>query len=180
MAIAQNLAAILAAKYGRDVRQAIHDGIQECYIDVTGAVSATNAAADLANTKAGLANDAADLANTKAGLANDAADLANTKAGLADTAKGRANDAADLANTKAGLANDAADLANTKAGLANTATQEANAAKGLANKAAQDADEATSEFTTYMSGVPATIQGLFEDLGFTKVSGVICVEVERA
>ena len=44
---------------------------------------------------------------------------------------------------------------NTKAGLANTATQEANAAKGLANKAAQDADEATSEFTTYMSGVPS-------------------------
>lgn len=32
--IIQNLALILAAKYGRDVRQAIHDSIEDCYNDI--------------------------------------------------------------------------------------------------------------------------------------------------
>lgn len=49
------------------------------------ATSDANAAALLANAKAGLANDAAALANTKAGLADAAATLANNKAGYAET-----------------------------------------------------------------------------------------------
>lgn len=49
MAIAQNLAQILAAKYGKDVRQAIHDGIEECYTDVSTAKTLADEAAERAN-----------------------------------------------------------------------------------------------------------------------------------
>ena len=72
MAIAQLLAQILAAQYGRDVRQSIHDAIGECYDDVSTAKT--------------LATDATNSANTAATNANEKATLANTKAGLADTA----------------------------------------------------------------------------------------------
>ena len=119
MAIAQLLAQILAAQYGRDVRQSIHDAIGECYDDVSTAKTLATDATNSANTAATLANEKATLADTKAGLAdaaatnaNTKATLANTKAGLADTAATNANNAATLANTKAGLADAAATNAN--------------------------------------------------------------------
>ena len=73
MAINQNLTQILAAQYGKDVRQAIHDGIEECYDDVSTSKTLADAAATNANEKA-------TLANTKAGLAQSAADAANAAA----------------------------------------------------------------------------------------------------
>lgn len=33
--IEQNLNKILSSRYGKDVRQAIHDSIQQCYTDAT-------------------------------------------------------------------------------------------------------------------------------------------------
>lgn len=76
--IEQNLAAILAARYGKDVRQAIHDSIEQNYEDVTtsktlaeDATDAANAAAVLANTKAGLADGAAIAANAAAASVDD-------------------------------------------------------------------------------------------------------------
>ena len=106
------------------------------------AVSAANAAAELANQKAGLANDAATLANQKAGLAADAAALANQKAELADTKAGLADEKATLANQKAGLANEAAQNANDKASLANTKAELADQKAGLADEAATAANAA--------------------------------------
>lgn len=108
MAIAQLLAQILAARYGRDVRQSIHDAIGECYDDVSTAKTLATDATNSANTAAALANDKATLADTKAGLADSAATAANTAAGNADAK-------ATLADTKAALANTAADNANTAA-----------------------------------------------------------------
>ena len=126
------------------------------------AAEAANAAADLANTNAGLASEAAILANSaagsasdaaalavqKAGLAADAATLANTKAQLADQKAGlaaekaqAAEDAAALATQKAGLADDAATLATQKAGLADDAATLATQKAGLADTAAANADD---------------------------------------
>ena len=120
MGIIQNLAQILAAQYGKDVRQAIHDGIEECYDDVSTARTLATNATNSANTAATLANEKATLANTKA-------TLADTKAGLADAAAINANTKATLANTKAGLADTAATNANTKAALAQSAADAAYA-----------------------------------------------------
>jgi len=36
MSVYDNLAQILSARYGKDVRQSIHDAIQQCYSDATG------------------------------------------------------------------------------------------------------------------------------------------------
>ena len=121
MAIAQLLAQILAAQYGRDVRQSIHDAIGECYDDVSTAKTLATDATNSANTASTTANNAATNANEKAGLADAAAINANNAAT-------NANEKATLANTKAGLADTAAINANTKAGLAQSAADAANAA----------------------------------------------------
>jgi hypothetical protein len=115
------------------------------------AAATANAAAILANTKAGEANNAAASANSAAGLANTRAGEANTAAGLANEAAQNANSQAVLANEKAILANEAAQaaneaavLANEKAGNADSATTAANEAATLANTKAEEARNAAS------------------------------------
>lgn len=120
MAIAQILAQILAAKYGKDVRQAIHDGIEECYDDVSMAKTIAENAALAADEAAENAND-----SVIAGVVVFGDDLVFQNAGggtiVADDAMKGVHDATTLANEKAGLA-------NTKAGLAQSAADLANAA----------------------------------------------------
>ena len=104
------LAQILAAVYGRDVRQSIHDAIEECYTNVSTAKTiADDSAADArsaateseSRTTAAIGtmqtavNTAVGNANTATTNANTAATNANTKAGLADTAASAANQAKD-------------------------------------------------------------------------------------
>lgn len=50
--ISQLLAQILSAVYGRDVRQSIHDAIEECYSDVSTAATLADTAAENANNAA--------------------------------------------------------------------------------------------------------------------------------
>ena len=57
--ISQNLASILAAQYGSQVRGAIHDSISQCYTDVSTAKVFVDSATTNANTAAGVANTAA-------------------------------------------------------------------------------------------------------------------------
>lgn len=121
--ISSLLESILNSVYGRDVRQSIHDSIQECYNDVTKGKTLADAAADNANA------------------------------------------AANNADLKASLADQKAALANTAADTANTAADDANASKTAC-------DNAVAQF-------PERVEGMFADLGFVKVDGKICVEVER-
>lgn len=46
MSVYDDLAQILSARYGKDVRQAIHDAIQQCYSDATGNPESVAAFAD--------------------------------------------------------------------------------------------------------------------------------------
>lgn len=69
--IDEYLQLISSAVYGRDVRNAIHDSIQQCYSDVqdtSEAAQAASTAATAASTAAQSANTAADRANTAAAL----------------------------------------------------------------------------------------------------------------
>ncbi|MBR0281247.1 MAG: hypothetical protein IJQ81_06610 [Oscillibacter sp.] len=104
-----------------DLTSRYDNALAEIVAPATQATDAANAAAALANTKAGLADDAATLATTKAGLANDAAVLANAKAALADEKATAANTAAGSANSAASAANDAASAASSAASAATTA-----------------------------------------------------------
>ena len=135
--ISEYLAQIKTAIYGREVRDAIHDSIEQCYTDVSNAKTLADTAASNANAATSKANTAASNADTKAKLANDAA----TKAG---TATSNAN----AATTKA---NNAATKADTAANNANTATTEANEATSKANTAASNADTATNNANTATS-----------------------------
>jgi len=115
MAIADKVQQIRQAVFGKDVREAIAGGIEECYTDVSRGKTAADVAAENAN-------EAATNANAKAGLADTAATNANEKADLANTAAANANDKAGLANTAAANANEKAGLANTAAGKINNMT----------------------------------------------------------
>jgi len=57
--ISNLLAQILRATYGRDVRQSIHDAIEECYSDVSNAKTLADSAATSANTAASNATSVA-------------------------------------------------------------------------------------------------------------------------
>ena len=110
--IAENLALIESAVYGREVRSAIHDSIEQCYSDVTtaataadDAATAANAAADLATSAAQAADDATDDAVAATTAATNAATAANT---AATNATSTAGTAAASANAAAASANDAA------------------------------------------------------------------------
>lgn len=71
-AIARDVRAIREAVFGRDVRGAIADGIEQCYADV----SASQTVADGAATAA---NEAATLANQKAQAAEQAVNTLEQK-----------------------------------------------------------------------------------------------------
>lgn len=61
---------IANAVYGREVRGAIHDGIEMCYDDVTESKTVAEAAAETANTAASAANTAAVAAENATAAAN--------------------------------------------------------------------------------------------------------------
>lgn len=72
MSITQDLIAIRSAMYGKDVREAIAHGIEQCYSDVSEAKT-------LADDSADAANNAAELANNKANLADEAVSTIDDK-----------------------------------------------------------------------------------------------------
>jgi hypothetical protein len=149
--ISEYLNKIKTAIYGREVRDAIHDSIKECYADVTSGATLANAASDKANAATEKANTAASNADTATASANSAANLANTaasnadnKAALADEATANANAATESANAAASSAADKAALADTAATGATAAMNSANEAASNANGKATLADEATA------------------------------------
>lgn len=149
--IGEYLNKIKTAVYGREVRDAIHDSIKECYADVTSGATLANEASDKANAATEKANTAASNADMATASANSAANLANTaasnadnKAALADKATADANAATKSANAAASSAADKAALADTAATGATAAMNSANEAASNANGKATLADKATA------------------------------------
>lgn len=153
------------AIYGEEVRDAIHNSIEECYNDVSSGKTIAEQAASAANTAASAVNTAksnADAATTKA---NNAASAANTAAGAANQAKTdadaatkKANDAATAATTaKNGADKATADarqaISDTETAITNAeaATKKANDAAGTANTAAGAANTAKANADTATS-----------------------------
>lgn len=109
------LAQILSAVYGKDVRQSIHDAIEQCYTDVSNAKTIAEAATNNANTAASNAES-----RTKAAISSMQTDT--------NTAIGNCNSATTAANTAATNANTKANAANTAAGNADASKQACDAA----------------------------------------------------
>lgn len=110
---------ILTSRYGRDVRQAIHDCIEAMYnyllgfLDdvgalVTQATQAKNDAVDAKNAASGFATDAQGYASDSQGYASDSQGYASDAQGYASDASGYANDASGYADNASGFADDAA------------------------------------------------------------------------
>lgn len=95
-AISNLLNQIKTAIYGEEVRDSIHDAIEQCYADVSAGVTIANTAANNANTKATAANNAASAANTAANTANTAANTIDSK--INDIALVQANQPSSATN----------------------------------------------------------------------------------
>lgn len=113
--ISRYLAQILAAVYGKDVRQAIHDSIECCYTDVTNGVTLAETAAKKAD------NAASDSESRTTSAITTLTSDVNVAIGNANSATTAANTAASNANTKATAAQTAADNANTAKDACDTA-----------------------------------------------------------
>ena len=121
---------IMSAVYGKDVRQSIHDAIQECYANVSTAKT--------------LSEDAAEAANAAASSAESRTTAAIT------TMQTDTNKAIGSCNAATTAANTAATNANTKAGIANTAASNANASK-------QACDEAVASIPSQLDAAMANL-----------------------
>lgn len=128
--IAEFLSIILAARYGKDVRQSIHDAIEE-----------VDRVADTAQ------NSATASAKAAAESAQRAGDSATAAAGSAVAASESAQNAANSAQTAAGSATAAAASEKNAATSAQTAAESAEAAvlsEKNASESAQNASEGAS------------------------------------
>ena len=95
-AISNLLNQIKTAIYGEEVRDSIHDAIEQCYTDVSTGVTLANTAANNANAKATAANNAASAANTAANAANTATSNMDSK--INDVALVQANQPSSATN----------------------------------------------------------------------------------
>lgn len=107
--ISQLLAQILSAVYGKDVRQSIHDAIEQCYADVSNAKTLAEVAATNANNVATNSESRTTAAISTMHTQTNAA-IANC-----NSASTAANNAASNASAKATAANNAAITANDAA-----------------------------------------------------------------
>lgn len=165
--IQTNLNKIKTAVYGVEVRDAIHDSIEQCYDDVStaktkadNATTVANAAASNANAKAAVAETAAQNANAAATAVETNAQIVTEAINRADTAAASAKAQATAAETAAQNANAAATNAETQASVAQNAATEANTAAENANAkaiAANDAAEAAAAATTNLEGLKTEV-----------------------
>lgn len=86
---------ILKAVYGREVRQSIHDSIEQCYSDVSAAKTVADDSVVTMNQRLSQVDEA--LADTQSATsnANAAATTATAATGTANTAAVRCNEAVD-------------------------------------------------------------------------------------
>ena len=106
--IADYLNKIKTAIYGREVRDAIHDSIEQCYTDVSNAQTLADTATQNANKAASNADKKAILADNAATAANAAATDANTVTSIANNAASNASAATQNANRAASNADNIA------------------------------------------------------------------------
>lgn len=168
------LDSILAAVYGKDVRQSIHDAIEQCYADVSDGKTLSEEASENAKSAATDAEsrtiEAVASMNTKvnAAIADCNAAATNTNDAITQ-AKSVATDAES--RTTAAIAS-----MNTKM---NTAIANCNAAATNADAAAEQANLSKKDCDTAVAGIPTQIKEAMSELGFILVDGKLCVKVER-
>lgn len=139
--IQEDLQKILSSRYGKDVRQSIHDAISDINDEGIGS-------RNIANNAKEIANNAVEVSNTATSTANNAKEVAITSRNSAQASANTAAQQATAASESANEANTSATLATNKANEANTsatlAANKANEAVSLAAIAAQKATEATN------------------------------------
>lgn len=122
--ISEYLSNILSSIYGKDVRQSIHDAIEQCYEDVTNGVTKSETAA--ANAQTAIETAAANV-QSAVETANEAAQNAAAKASVAVESSQSALRAAEEARTSASNADAKAALAQKAASDVTSSVNKADA-----------------------------------------------------
>lgn len=152
--IQEDLQKILSSRYGKDVRQSIHDAISD--INDEGIESRN------------IANDAKSTANTAKSTADNAKEVAitsrNSAQASASTAAQQATASAASAATASQQATAASQKATAAANSANTATQQATAAAESEANAKMWSDRAVDAAQSMSGGIIPRGSVNFEDL----------------
>lgn len=139
---------ILNARYGEEVRSAIHDSIEQCYTDTVSGVNAATAAASsavsIAETAASSAYSAMNAANEAASSAREATENAETEATRASSAADRANASAEIIEDVIASATNATESVQTALTSLNETIIATNSAKDTALEKATAASTAAS------------------------------------
>lgn len=143
---------ILSARYGRDVRQSIHDGIdainKEVAADKEEVVSCKDSATKSASAAA-VSETNAKKSETTAGKSASAANASESNAKASATAAGKSATAAEESATTASTkASEASASATAAANSATTAADKATTASTYANNANSSASIASTHATT--------------------------------
>ena len=161
--ISNLLASILSAVYGKDVRQSIHDAIEECYIDVSNSKTLSEEASNNANAAAASAES-----RTTAAISS-----METKTNAAIS---NCNSATTTANTAASRTTAAISSMETKT---NAAISNCNSAADSANTAANNAISSKETCDAAIAEIPEKLEAAIDGFGLVFVDGKLCVKVER-
>lgn len=150
--ITEYLQKILSARYGRDVRQSIHDGIEAINNEVAADKTEVVASKEAAAKSASEANKSAAIASEKAEQAASSEQIASTQATYAEESAGAAKTSetnAKASETEAALSAEAAgNHAYDASASASTATKMASDASAYASNAKASANTANTHATT--------------------------------
>lgn len=150
--ITEYLQKILSARYGRDVRQSIHDGIEAINNEVAADKTEVIASKEAAAKSASEANKSAAIASEKAEQAASSEQIASTQATYAEESAGAAKTSetnAKASETEAALSAEAAgNHAYDASASASTATKMASDASAYASNAKASANTANTHATT--------------------------------
>lgn len=159
--IQEDLQKILSSRYGKDVRQSIHDAISDINDEGIGSRNIANNAKEIANNAVGIANNAVEAANTANSTADNAKEVAITSR---NSAQASANTAAQQATASAASAATSSQKATAAANSANTAAQQATAAATSEANAKMWSDRAVDAAQSMSGGLVPRGNVNFEDL----------------
>lgn len=159
--IQEDLQKILSSRYGKDVRQSIHDAISDINDEGIGSRNIANNAKEIANNAVGIANTATSIANNAKEVAITSRDSAQASA---NTAAQQATASAASATTASQKATSAAQKATAAANSANTAAQQATAAATSEANAKMWSDRAADAAQSMSGGLVPRGNVNFEDL----------------
>lgn len=148
MGIIENLQKIMSARYGKDVRQAIHDSISDMNEVANqaydSAIASQNSASASASEARASATSASESASSASASASSASESASSASASEANASASATSASESASSASASASEASASATSAIESASSASESASSASASASSASASASEASA------------------------------------